>query len=119
MADIQATAIGLAGRIGPLGATVAGGDEFSVSEGDTLLFYNGHTASVTANLVAVAATAPVVGGFPAVVANKSFVIPAGETAIVPISGQNMGAYINQTTKKVAVTYTGHNVALKAMIIRKG
>jgi hypothetical protein len=119
MAAINASSAGFGGLIGPLGATVAGGDDFGVSEGDTLIYHNGTASPVTVTLAAVAALVQPNGGFPVAPGNKAFVIPAGEFLILPLSGQNLTAYQNLTTGRVAVTYIGHGALLKCSIIRRG
>jgi hypothetical protein len=118
MATIPVTSVPLDGFNGALGATVSGGDDFPVSEGDVLIFDNDHTAAITVNLVAVAASVPQVGGFPAALANKSFAIAPGAMLYLPLTGATLKGYQNATTGRVAVTYTGHNAALKVGLLRK-
>lgn len=117
MATLTQSSVPASGLNGVLGNTVVGGDDFAVSEGDVLLFMNGHTASITVTLVAVATTLPTIGGFPATIANQAIVIAAGAVFAMKISGSTLKGFQNVTTGRVSVTYTGHNAALKASVLR--
>jgi hypothetical protein len=118
MAALTQSSIPPQGFNGVLGNTAAGGDDFAVSEGDLLVFDNNHTVAITVTLVAVAASLPTVGGFPAAIANQAFVIAPASVLVLPISGSTMKGYQNATTGRVSVTYTGHNAALKASVLRR-
>lgn len=119
MATLAPVVVPAAGLTSAMGPTAAGGDEFAVSSGDTLIYFNGHTVAITVTLVAVALTANVIGAFPVAITNRAFAIPPGETLRIPVSGETLNAYVNATTRRVAVTYAAHNAALKVDLLRRG
>ena len=118
MAALTRNTLTLSGFIGALGATAAGGDDFALAEGETLVFFNAHTSSITINLVAVAATVQAVGAFPVPLANRAIVLPAGQALFLPISSQNLAGFMNTSTGRVSVTYTGHNALLQGGVLTR-
>lgn len=106
------------GVLNPEGATAAGGDEF-VFTGKPLViqFFNTHNASITINIPAVTTTARVSGAGVVNIPTRSLVLAADAVGSFTFGTEDAQAYLN-ASGRIAVTYTGHNAALKqrAMVI---
>lgn len=112
MATITPTAGSNAGVVFAAGATAAGGDEFVYTGRPLVIFFdNGHASDITVSFAPAQAsqTKPGVGTFTA--PTRSLAVTAGEQAMFMFSPENAGAYVNGNGR-IAVTYTGHNAALK-------
>jgi hypothetical protein len=112
---VQGTNIGV---LQPDGNTAAGGDEF-IFTGKPLViqFANTHTASITVSIAPVLTTTRVPVAGTVNLPTRSLVLAADAVGSFVFTNENAQAYLN-TSGRIAVTYTGHNAALKqrAMVI---
>lgn len=116
MATITPAKPSIAGATVTRVASAPAGDVVPYTGGDLLLhFENGHSSSITVNLVPTTATVVVPGVGPVSVPTRSIAIADGAEGAFLLKASEVSAYVNGD-RRIPISYTSGNAALTVMAL---